>query len=151
LATYFFDSSALAKRYHAEEGSARVESIFREPGRRIIISHLTSIEIRSVVAGKVRSGALSPGEATRVADYFKADIAAGTIDVFAISVFDYRRAEDLIARHGFGYRLRSLDALQLGVALDLRDQGIAETIVAADVTLGEVAASEGLLVVNPKD
>jgi uncharacterized protein len=136
--TYFFDSSALAKRYHPEEGSAKVEAIFREPGRRIIISHLTVIEIRSMIAGKVRSGVLNPTEATSVADYFKTDVAAGIMDVFAISVFDYRRAEDLIARYGFGNRLRSLDAVQLGVALDLRDQGLGKTIVAADVTLGEV-------------
>jgi hypothetical protein len=151
LATYFFDSSALAKRYHQEEGSAKVEAIFREPGRRIIISHLTVIEIRSMIAGKVRSGVLSPVEATSVANHFKSDVAAGTVDVFAVSVFDYRRAEDLIARHGFEHRLRSLDALQLGVALDLRDQGLGKTIVAADVTLGEVAAREGLSVLNLKD
>ena len=151
MATYFFDSSALAKRYHPEEGSAQVEAIFREPGRRIITSHPTVIEIRSMIAGKVRSGVLSQAEAMSVTDHFKADVAASTIDVFAISVFDYRRAEDLIARHGFGYRLRSLDALQLGVALDLRDQGLGRTIVAADVTLGEVATREGLLVLNLKD
>jgi hypothetical protein len=114
LATYFFDSSALAKRYHPEEGSAKVEAM-------------------------------------SLADHFKADVAAGTIDVFAISVFDYGRAEDLVSRHGFGSRLRSLDALQLGVALDLRDQGLGNTIVAADVILGEVAASEGLSVLNLKD
>jgi hypothetical protein len=151
LATYFFDSSALAKYYHPEVGSAQVQEIFREPGRRIIISHLTVIEIRSMIAGKVRSGVLTQIEGARVADHFKADVAAGVIDVFAISVFDYRRAEDLIARHGFKHRLRSLDALQLGVALDLHDQEISETMVAADVVLCEVAAREGLAVVNPKD
>jgi hypothetical protein len=78
-------------------------------------------------------------------------VSAGAIEVFAISVFDYRRAEDLIARHGFVYRLRSLDALQLGVALDVRDQGLGDTVVAADVTLGEVAMREGLSVLSPKD
>jgi hypothetical protein len=151
LATYFFDSSALAKRYHPEEGSAKVDAIFREPGRRIILTHLTVIEIRSMIAAKVRSGVLNQAEATSVADHFKADVAAGTLDVFAISVFDYRRAEGLIARYGFGYRLRSLDAPQLAVALDLRDQGLGNTIVVADVALSEVAAQEGLLVLNLKD
>jgi predicted nucleic acid-binding protein len=151
LATYFFDSSALAKHYHSEEGSAQVEALFREPGRRIIVSYLTVIEIRSMIAGKVKSGVLSQMEASSVADHFKADVAAGAIDVFAVPVVDCRRAEDLIARHGFAHRLRSLDALHLGVALDLRDQGLGKTIVAADVTLGEVAAKEGLLVLNLKD
>jgi len=129
LATYFFDSSALAKRYHPEEGSAKVAAIFGEQGRRIIISHLTVIEIRSMIAGKFRSGVLSGAEANDLTGRFKADIASGALDIFAIAVFDYRRAEDLIAKHGFQHRLRSLDALQLGVALDLRDQGLGETIV----------------------
>jgi hypothetical protein len=151
LASYFFDSSALAKRYHQEEGSAKVEEIFREPGRRIIISNLTVVEMRSMIAGKVRSGVLNEAEATRVGDHFKADIAAGTMDVFAVSVFDYRRAEDLLVRYGFGHRLRSLDALQLGVALDLRDQGLCNTIAAADMTLGEVAAREGLTVLSLRE
>ena len=93
----FFDSSALAKRYHPEEGSAKVAAIFLEPDRRIIISHLTIIEIRSMIAGKVRSGVLTPAEATNVASHFKSDLASGAIDVFAISAFDYRRAEDLLA------------------------------------------------------
>ena len=84
MATYFFDSSALAKHYHSEEGTAKVEAIFREPGRRIIVSNLTVVEIRSMIAGKVRSGGLSEAEASSVADRFKADVAAGVIDVFAI-------------------------------------------------------------------
>ncbi len=63
---------------------------------------------------------------------------------------DTVHCRDLIARHGFGHRLRWFDALQLGVALDLRDQGLGKTIGAADVTLGEVAAKEGLMVLNPK-
>jgi hypothetical protein len=104
-----------------------------------------------MIAGKVRGGVLSQVEATSVADHFKADVAAGTLDVFAISVFDFRRAENLIVQHGFGYRLRSLDALQLAVALDLRDQGLSSTIVVADVALSEVAAQEGLLVLNLQD
>ena len=67
MATYFFDSSALAKRYHREEGSAKVDAIFREPERRIVVSHLTVIEIRFTIAGKVRSGVLNQMEATSVA------------------------------------------------------------------------------------
>ena len=116
MPAYFFDSSALAKRYHPEEGSAKVAAIFREPERRIIISHLTIIEIRSMIAGKVRSGVLTQSDAASITDHFKSDVASGAIGVFAISVFDYRRAEDLLARHGFAHRLRSLDALQLAVA-----------------------------------
>jgi len=43
----------------------------------------------------------------------------------------------------------TLDSLQLAVALDLREQGLIENFVAADKNLGEVAAAEGLSVLNP--
>jgi PIN domain nuclease of toxin-antitoxin system len=44
---YFFDSSALAKLYQPEAGSDRVEAIFRQPQRRLIISRLTAVEMHS--------------------------------------------------------------------------------------------------------
>lgn len=151
MATYFFDSSALAKRYHPEDGSAQVMTVFREPERRIIISHLTVVEMRSMFAGKVRMGVLTPAQANELAEHFKADVAARRIEVFVVTEFNYRQAEGLIARYGFEHRLRSLDALQLAVALDLRGQAIGQTMVAADKTSCDVAVLEGLLVLNPKD
>jgi predicted nucleic acid-binding protein len=69
LATYFFDSSALAKRYHPEDGSAKIMTVFREPGRRIIISHLTVVEMRSMFAGKVRMGVLTPSQANELMEH----------------------------------------------------------------------------------
>lgn len=150
MATYYFDSSALTKLYHQEEGYAQVAALFGEYGRRIIISHLTVVEIRSVFAGKVRMGVLSQAEAVELTNHFKADLASESIDVFAVTEFNYRQAADLIARYGFKHRLRSLDALHLAVAIDLRDQAVCEQIVAADKTLCEVAALEGLMVLNPK-
>ena len=42
MARYFFDSSALAKLYQPEAGSVKVEAVFREPNRTILISRLTA-------------------------------------------------------------------------------------------------------------
>jgi predicted nucleic acid-binding protein len=47
-------------------------------------------------------------------------------------------------------RLRTLDALQLAVALDLSEQGFLDHFVAADKALAEVAAVEGLSVRDPE-
>ena len=46
--------------------------------------------------------------------------------------------EGLIGRYGFRYRLRTLDALQLAVALDLRTQELLDVFVVADQTLGDI-------------
>ena len=95
-------------------------------------------------------GALSAGAEAALLARFQSDIASGTIEVFAITDFNYRQAEQLIGRHGRQYRLRTLDSLQLSVALDLLDQGVIEQFVAGDQVLCDVAAQEGLPVVNPE-
>ena len=56
----------------------------------------------------------------------------------------------LIGKYGYTRRLRTLDAIQLAVALDLHRQGLADMFVVADKFLAEVAALEGLAVENPE-
>jgi hypothetical protein len=81
---YFFDSSALAKRYHPEIGTAKVLAIFGEPSREVRISRLSFLEIQSVFAMKVRSG-VSRGEAGVLRARFMADIAALGIEVCSLT------------------------------------------------------------------
>jgi hypothetical protein len=56
----------------------------------------------------------------------------------------------LVERYAFASRLRALDALQLAVALELRNRKLVDHFVAADTILCEVAEHEGLSVVNPE-
>ena len=60
MASYFLDTSALAKLYHQEAGSLHVERLIEQPGSTVIISRLSLIEMESVFAIKVRTGELSP-------------------------------------------------------------------------------------------
>lgn len=62
----------------------------------------------------------------------------------------FKDAEHLIGKHSFTRRLRTLDALQLAVALDLASQTLLDHFVIADRALGEVAALEGLSVIDPE-
>ena len=55
-----------------------------------------------------------------------------------------------VRRIGPSQSLRTLDALQLAVALDLNDPAWPVTFVCADVALGTIAAAEGLTVINPE-
>ena len=59
MAGYFFDSSALGKRYHPEVGTAQVEAFFRLPQPARFISRLSVVELQSVFAGKVRTRAIT--------------------------------------------------------------------------------------------
>ena len=150
MGRYFFDSSALAKRYHPEAGSPEVERLFAEPGRDIQISRLSFVEIQSVCAMKVRGGFLTVEEAEMQRERLLADIASGEIEVRSLTADHFSSAERLIARHGYQHRLRTLDALQLAVAVELLTEGLLDKFVVADKVLAEVAALEGLSVLNPE-
>jgi uncharacterized protein len=150
LARYFFDSSALAKRYHPEVGTPKVLSIFGEPGREIRISKLSFLELQSVFAMKVRAGVLNRAEAGIQRARLMVDIAAGEIEAFGMTAGHFVVAERLIGRHSYSKRLRTLDAIQLAVALDLSSEGSLDYFVVSDKALGEVAILEGLVVLNPE-
>jgi predicted nucleic acid-binding protein len=147
---YFFDSSALAKLYQPEEGSDRVEAIFRQPQRRLIISRLTAVEMHSVFAGRVRMGTLNPTDAAALRNHFLSDVAAGVLTVVAAADRHYEEAERLLKQYGNIFRLRTLDALQLAVALDVHRRESLDAVVAADNVVCQVGAAEGLPITNPE-
>jgi hypothetical protein len=150
LAQYFFDTSAAVKFYHAEAGTPKVSAIFAEPGRSFKISSVGLLEIQSAFALKVRAGVLDRTAAGEQRARLLLDIASGDIEVYTVTEDHFAAAERLIGRHGFAHRLRTLDALQLAVALDLWTQGLLEQFVVADQALSEVAAIEGLTILNPE-
>jgi predicted nucleic acid-binding protein len=80
---------------------------------------------------------------------FFADLASGRFKVISVSRWYFRGAERLIRLHAVNRALRTLDALQLAVALELHRRGIVSAVVASDRNLGEVAALEGLPVIDP--
>ena len=85
MSRYFFDSSALAKRYHRETGTEKVALRFDEPGREIRISRLSFVEVQSVFAMKVSAGFISLAEAGQQRARLVVDVAAGQIEVYAVT------------------------------------------------------------------
>jgi hypothetical protein len=79
------------------------------------------------------------------------DVAAGVFGVVRLTPDHHSEAGNLLSRHCFSRRLRTLDALQLAVALELHGCGLLDCFVAADRALLEVAAIEGLSVMNPEE
>jgi len=55
LPNSFLDTSALAKRYHKEHGSEYVDRMLEQPASRLLISHLSIVELESVLAIKTRT------------------------------------------------------------------------------------------------
>ena len=150
MALYFFDSSALVKRYVHEQGSAWVREITATASKHLIhLSLLTITEIASALARRQREGSLSPYERDRLFGAFMVDCAR--------SYLLLRMEEDIIQRAIFLvrlYPLRSADAIQLATAValhhTLQEAQFGPIIVAsADDRILQAALQEGLPVENP--
>jgi hypothetical protein len=147
--SYFFDTSALVKRYRPEDGTTEVDVLFGEQDSVRLVSRLGVIETVSALATKVRTGEITPDDYIVSRKRFLAEISGRTITVLRLLVGHYRIAERLIDRHSPTVRLRTLDALQLSVALDLRNKQRMDSFVCADQVLCDLAQREGLVVINP--
>ncbi|MBI3696895.1 MAG: hypothetical protein HY238_18935 [Acidobacteria bacterium] len=80
---------------------------------------------------------------------FFADLAKGRFEVVLLARRHFHGAEALVRAHAVDRALRTLDAIQLSVALDLKRRGVASELVASDRDLCAAAAVEGLTVLNP--
>jgi predicted nucleic acid-binding protein len=150
LAGHFFDSSALVKLYHPEAGTPAVDQIVNSAGNLVRISRLTVAELTSAFAIKVRTQSINREDADLFLRQFRGDVATGKLEIFSVAESEFAMAELLVGRYAFDLRLRALDALQLAVALELRNQELVDHFVAADTVLCEVARLEGFSVINPE-
>src|SRR6266576_6750200 len=150
MAGYFLDTGALGKNYHPETGTAVVDQLLKQPGARHFISRLSLVEIQSVFAGKVRSGSISEADFRLLRRRFLTDVTRRQFHVVRMTGLHFQEAERLIRKHGASHRLRTLEALQLAVALEMRGRGMLDEFVCADRGLNAVAAAEGLSVINPE-
>ena len=151
MAGDFLDTSALAKHYHPEVGSAEIDLLWSDPGRDLFVSRLSVLEIVSTFAGKVRAGVISLADFDILRRRFSSDLTKIKRPLATrILAAHYQEAERLLRQHGPSRRLRTLDALQLAVALDLSRKKAIDRIVAADKDLLAVAALEGLAIFDPE-
>lgn len=152
MPNYFLDTSALAKRYHKESGSEYMDRILEQPGSRSLISHLSIVELESVLAIKTRTGEINEQALQIARRRFRADIARQRLLVAPpVHERHFHSARKLLIQYGVAEGLRTLDALQLAIALDLRQLRQADVLVAADQRLCRVASMAGCAAVNPEE
>ena len=99
---------------------------------------------------KVRKQFITREDAEALLRQFREDILAKKIEVFAIREREFALAERLIEQYAFDWRLRTLDAVQIAVALGLVRQKRIDYFVAADKVVCDVAAMEGFSVLVPE-
>ncbi len=151
MARYFLDSSALAKVYHAEPGTPKMVALLADTGSEFYISSLSVIEIQSVFSQKIRDGKITEADYTLLKQRFAADMQSKKIAVKNLLRSHQSAVETLLEKHAKVRRLRALDAIQLGAALELRKKIGLDYFVCADKHLVTVARLEGLPIVNPEE
>jgi predicted nucleic acid-binding protein len=117
LPKYFLDTSALAKVYRKEAGSDFVDRIVSKPGSQHLMSRLTIVEMESVFALKARAGEIDQKAVLIARRRLEADLGHRRLLVAAVNDEHFRGARQLLFKHGAVDALRTLDALQLSVAL----------------------------------
>jgi predicted nucleic acid-binding protein len=117
-----------------------------------IVSRLSLVEMESVLAIKVRIGELDADRRELARRRLRADLAQGRLKLGPpIVERHYQNARVLLARYGVERGLRTLDALQLAVALELHEAGVVSVLVAADQRLCRVAEDCDFPTVDPAD
>lgn len=141
----FLDTSALGKRYIAEVGSAwMLAQVQPVSGHLVLISELTTVELRTALTRRQRLKQLSPDDGARLRDHFLTHVAEDYLTIL-VDAPVLRRARDLVVRHP----LRTLDAVQLSCALEATSSlNALLTFVSADTVL-LTAAAEGFVIENP--
>ena len=142
MPAYYFDTSALVKRYHLEQGSDRMDQLFADPTAVQLTANITLAELTSALDRKRQDGTLTQ----ETLNYVLAAVSRDLHEDFWLIELDRAhvlRSQELILRH----HLRTLDALHLAVLLSLRD--IAPVLVCADQRLLEAAQREQVAVLNP--
>lgn len=150
MAIYFLDTSAIVKRYIAEQGQAWVLSLC-DPAQQhdLYISQIALVEVVATICRRAREQSISLYERDRLISVFRQD-SKTNYNMWPVITEVYEAAGDLCRLH----RLRAYDAVQLACALALRQHALANQsllpiFVCADVGLLDVAGVEGLQVENP--
>jgi predicted nucleic acid-binding protein len=140
LRRFFFDTSALLKIYHREEGTDSCLDIFNSSDE-ITISELARVEMHSTLYRKHREGNLKAKALDAVLKRFSSD-QENRFEVLDITSLVFDEACRLLAVHSRKLSLRTLDSLQAAAFLTYCEIG-QDSFVCADRKLADVVSLEG--------
>ncbi len=150
---FYFDASALVKKYTRESGSDKMLFLFRNvPLARLSCLTIGAMEVFWICVRKRNDGRITSHQFERATTHLRHEVINSQSNFKTISVPDSLvwDSMDLIEIHS----LNSVDALVLSSALDIgtRLHNIGDTLVlvASDQRLLRAARTEGLQVFNPE-
>jgi predicted nucleic acid-binding protein len=150
MPNYYFDTSALAKRYHTEPGTARVDQLLDDTQNHCLISRIGLVELHSVLVKHVRIGNLTSANLQSALLKLLTDLASSLLKVLPLENKHFEGAEELLLRHGPTRSLYAFDAIHLAVVQAVNAIHPGLVLVCSDQHLLAIAAAESLLTLNPE-
>ena len=141
----FFDTSALVKFFHEEEGTDIVTDLILKQNNEVWISELGRLEFISAVFRRFRNKELDEGQLNTAVGSFENQIAGFNVEPLGHAVLE--QAEFFIKKYGRTYGLKALDALHLGAFSLISEKDW--SFVVADDNLCKVAEVIGFITINP--
>lgn len=143
---YYFDSTALVKRYCPERGTRTVNALLSKRGKTAIVSSPAITEFYSVLANQAKAGELTRDDWYSVIYKFESESARGVFHFITPTIDTYLNTKALTLEHP---GLRAPQALHLALALELKPLRL--SLVSADRKLLEVCRPLGIKPINPED
>ena len=152
MPAYFFDSSALVKRFAQEQGSTFVLSLLRPSAKnRLYSARITEVEVCAALARRRKANTINAAQAAKGVRRLRHDLPRRFTQVAiseSVLVEASRLAETLA--------LRGYDAVQLASAMAANNERVLNglsplTMVSSDVELNDAARAEGFNVEDPNN
>lgn len=143
---YYFDSSALVKRYSMERGTRIVNKLMVKRGKVAILPTWTVTEFYATLATRAQEGHITRDDCYSVIYKFEMESKQGLYDFIAPTMGTYLATKELVLEYPF---LRSAQVMHLALALELKPLRL--TVVSADSQLLAASKTAGLHIINPEE
>jgi len=154
LEYYFFETSALAKRYKPsiEAGKHRVNKLYEEKNKRIIIANITIVEIIRMFYRCANEGMIAKENLKNVTGAFYKDLQRRGVIVLEISNNEiYLTPEILDIRMKLpgpaGARISPFDIIQIAAIWNVNIKNL--SVISSDADINLVLYESGITVIDP--
>jgi hypothetical protein len=143
---YYFDSSALVKRYSMERGTRIVNKLMVKRGKVAILPTWTVTDFYATLSNRAQQGEITRDDCYSVLHKFEIESRQGLYQFIVPTLRTYLATKDLVLEYPF---LRASQAMHLALALELKPLRL--TVVSADTQLLAASKTAGLHIVNPEE
>ncbi|MBI1820379.1 MAG: type II toxin-antitoxin system VapC family toxin [Nitrospirae bacterium] len=145
MAYFFFDTTALAKRYSLELGTHKINEILNEKKSHVVLAECTVTELFSTLNKKVRRADITRDDFYTIVYKFESEMEHGLFQFIDMTPTVIKNSKLLLLQHSF---LRYATALQLAYAIEIF--ALKPTIVASDIHFLDICKISGFKILNPE-